>query len=49
MKAAYIFSSQSHTVSYKLGKMILPRLKDQADGIEVVGLRTNVRAWRFQS
>jgi hypothetical protein len=28
MKVAYVFSSQGHTVSYKLGKMILPRLED---------------------
>jgi hypothetical protein len=28
MKVAYIFSSQGHTVSYKLGKMILPQLED---------------------
>ena len=27
MKVAYIFSSQGHTVSYKLGKMILPQLE----------------------
>jgi hypothetical protein len=28
MKVAYVFSSQGHTVSYKLGKMILPQLED---------------------
>jgi hypothetical protein len=28
MKVAYVFASQGHTVSYKLGKMILPRLED---------------------
>ena len=28
MKVAYIFSSQGHTVSYKLGKMILPQLEE---------------------
>ena len=27
MKVAYIFSSQGHTVSYKLGQMILPQLE----------------------
>ena len=38
MKVAYIFSSQGHTVSYKLGKMILPQLEDDAHGVEVVGM-----------
>jgi hypothetical protein len=38
MKVAYIFSSQGHTVSYKLGKMILPQLEEQAHGSEVVGM-----------
>jgi len=38
MKVAYIFSSQGHTVSYKLGKMILPQLEEQAHGPEVVGM-----------
>ncbi len=38
MKVAYIFSSQGHTVSYKLGKMILPQLEDQTHGPEVVGM-----------
>ena len=28
MKVAYIFSSQGHTVSFKLGKMILPQLEE---------------------
>ena len=27
MKVAYIFATQGHTVSYKLGRMILPNLK----------------------
>lgn len=38
MKVAYIFSSQGHTVSYKLGKMILPQLEEQAHGPDVVGM-----------
>lgn len=38
MKVAYIFSTQGHSVSYKLGKMILPQLEEQAHGPEVVGM-----------
>jgi hypothetical protein len=38
MKVAYIFSSQGHTVSYKLGKMILPQLEQDRHGVEVVGM-----------
>ncbi len=38
MKIAYIFSTQGHTVSYKLGKMILPQLEQDAHGAEVVGM-----------
>ena len=38
MKVAYIFSSQGHTVSYKLGKMILPQLEEVRHGAEVVGM-----------
>ena len=38
MKVAYIFSTQGHTVSYKLGKMILPQLEEDAHGAEVVGM-----------
>ena len=38
MKVAYIFSSQGHTVSYKLGKMILPQLEANAHGVDVVGM-----------
>jgi hypothetical protein len=38
LKVAYIFSSQGHTVSYKLGKMILPQLEEHAHGPEVVGM-----------
>jgi len=38
VKVAYIFSSQGHTVSYKLGKMILPQLEDGIHGVDVVGM-----------
>jgi hypothetical protein len=38
MKVAYIFSTQGHTVSYKLGKMILPQLEADAHGVDVVGM-----------
>lgn len=38
MKVAYIFATQGHTVSYKLGKMILPQLEEDAHGAEVVGM-----------
>ncbi len=38
MKVAYIFSTQGHTVSYKLGKMILPQLEANAHGVDVVGM-----------
>lgn len=38
MKVAYIFSTQGHSVSYKLGKMILPQLEEDAHGVEVVGM-----------
>jgi hypothetical protein len=38
MKVAYIFTTQGHTVSYKLGKMILPQLEEDAHGAEVVGM-----------
>lgn len=38
MKVAYIFAAQGHTVSYKLGKMILPQLEHNAHGVEVVGM-----------
>lgn len=38
MKVAYIFSTQGHTVSYKLGQMILPQLEANAHGVEVVGM-----------
>jgi len=38
MKVAYIFSTQGHTVSYKLGKMILPQLEENTHGVDVVGM-----------
>lgn len=38
MKVAYIFSTQGHSVSYKLGQMILPQLEQDAHGVEVVGM-----------
>lgn len=38
MKVAYIFSSQGHSVSYKLGQMILPQLEADAHGVDVVGM-----------
>ncbi len=38
MKVAYIFSTQGHSVSYKLGKMILPQLEEDAHGVDVVGM-----------
>jgi sulfur relay (sulfurtransferase) complex TusBCD TusD component (DsrE family) len=38
MKIAYVFSTSGHTVSYKLGKMILPQLEQGKHGAEVVGM-----------
>ncbi len=38
MKVAYIFATQKHTVSYVLGKMILPQLEEDRHGVEVVGM-----------
>jgi hypothetical protein len=38
MKVAYIFSTQGHSVSYKLGKMILPQLEQGNHGVDVVGM-----------
>jgi sulfur relay (sulfurtransferase) complex TusBCD TusD component (DsrE family) len=38
MKVAYIFSTSGHTISYKLGQMILPQLEDHRHGAEVVGM-----------
>ena len=38
MKVAYIFSTQGHTVSYKLAKMILPQLEENGHGVQVVGM-----------
>ena len=38
MKVAYVFSTSGHTVSYKLGKMILPQLEAGNHGVQVVGM-----------
>jgi len=38
VKVAYILSTTGHTVSYKLGKMILPQLEEHRHGAEVVGM-----------
>lgn len=38
MKVAYIFATVGHTVSYKLGRMILPQLEENRHGAEVVGM-----------
>ncbi len=38
MKIAYIFTTQGHTVSFKLGKMILPQLEQDKHGVDVVGM-----------
>lgn len=38
MKVAYLLSTTGHTVSYKLGKMILPQLEEHRHGVEVVGM-----------
>lgn len=38
MKVAYVFSTSGHTVSYKLGQMILPQLEEGRHGAEVVGM-----------
>ena len=38
MKVAYIFATQGHTVSYKLGRMILPQLEEKRHGVDVVGM-----------
>lgn len=38
MKVAYIFATQRHTVSYVLGRMILPQLEEQRHGVEVAGM-----------
>jgi len=38
VKVAYIFSTTGHTVSYKLGKMILPQLEERRHGADVVGM-----------
>ena len=38
MKVAYIFATQKHTISYVLGKMILPQLEEDRHGVDVVGM-----------
>ena len=38
MKVAYIFTTQGHTVSYKLARMILPQLENGVHGVQVVGM-----------
>ena len=38
MKVAYIFSTQGHSVSFKLGKMILPQLENGTHGVDVAGM-----------
>jgi hypothetical protein len=38
MKVAYIFSTQGHSVSSKLGRMILPQIEEGRHGAEVVGM-----------
>ncbi len=38
MKIAYIFATSRHSISYVLGKMILPQLEEDRHGVEVVGM-----------
>lgn len=38
MKVAYVFATQRHTVSYVLGRMILPQLEENRHGAAVVGM-----------
>ena len=38
MRVAYVFATSGHTVSYKLGQMILPQLEAGAHGAEVAGM-----------
>ncbi|MFB6146186.1 MAG: SaoD/DsrE family protein [Halobacteriaceae archaeon] len=38
MDVAYVFSTTGHTVSHKLGQMILPQLEAEAHGANVVGM-----------
>lgn len=38
MKVAYVFSTTGHTVSHKLGQMILPQLENDEHGADVVGM-----------
>lgn len=38
MRVAYIFSTQGHTVSHKLGQMILPQLEQDRHGASVAAM-----------
>lgn len=38
MRVAYIFATTGHTVSYKLGRMILPQLEENRHGVDVAGM-----------
>lgn len=38
MKVAYIFATSRHSVSYVLGRMILPQLEEGRHGVDVVGM-----------
>jgi len=38
VKVAYIFATQKHTISYVLGRMILPQLEEERHGAEVVAM-----------
>ena len=38
MKVAYIFATSRHSVSYVLGKMILPQLEENRHGVDVAGM-----------
>lgn len=38
MKVAYLFATSRHSVSYVLGRMILPQLEEKRHGPEVVGM-----------
>lgn len=38
MTVAYVFATSGHTVSYKLGRMILPQLERDDHGAKVAGM-----------
>ncbi len=38
MRVAYIFATQRHTVSFVLGRMILPQLEEHRHGADVIGM-----------